>query len=443
MTTTFLPYLPDQSLLLPASLTEWLPEDHLAYFIGDAIDALDLDGFYARYAGDGRRRQPFEPRMMVKVLVYAYASGVFSSRKIALKLREDVAFRVLGANNFPAHRTVREFRQLHLQELSVLFVQVVRLAREAGLIRLGRLGIDGTKIRANASKHKAMSYGRMKAEEARLKNEIAELLKQAESTDTGEDAEHGPDGVGNELPDELKRRSERLKVIAAAKARLEQRQLQADTAEGRSRDDDGNTRGPTGRSCKRELGIPNDKDQENFTDPESRIMKTQEGFQQCYNGQAAVDEGSLLIVAADLSNNAPDNGQLLPMVTQTEVNTGMAPQMTLADAGYASEATFLELEQRQLAASVALGREDKKQRTIDPERSPATHRMAQWLKTADGQAHYRRRKTIPEPVFGWIKQALGFRRFSLRGLAAAQAEWNLVCVAVNLKRMHRLGWNPA
>lgn len=443
MPTTFLPYQPDQSLLLPASLTEWLPEDHLAYFIGDAVEAMNLDAFYGRYEGDGRRRQPFEPRMMVKVLVYAYASGVFSSRKIATRLQEDVAFRVLGANNFPAHRTIREFRQLHLQEFSALFVGVVKLAREAGLIKLGRLGIDGTKIRANASKRKAMSYGRMKEEEARLKNEIAQLLKQAEGTDRAEDAEHGPDRLGTELPEELKRRDDRLKVIQAAKARLEQRQLQADTEEGRSKDDDGNTRGPTGRSCTRELGIPKDKDQENFTDPQSRIMKTQEGFQQCYNGQAAVDEDSRLIVAADLSNNAPDNGQLLPMVEQTQANTGLSPEMTLADAGYASEAAFRELEARGLAASVALGREDKKQRQIDPERHPATQRMAQWLKTAEGKDHYRRRKTIPEPVFGWIKQALGFRRFSMRGLQAAKAEWHLICMAVNLKRMHRLGWSPA
>src|SRR3990167_8059917 len=171
-------------------------------------------------------------------------------------------------------------------------------------------------------------------------------------------------------------------------------------------------------------------------------MNTQEGFQQCYNGQAAVDEGSMLIVAADLSNNASDNGQLLPMVAHTQANTGIAPKMTLADTGYASEETFLELEQRRLVASVALGREDKKQRKLDPERSPATNRMALWLKTAEGQAHYRRRKTIPEPVFGWIKQALGFRRFSMRGLEAAKAEWNLVCAAVNLKRMHSLGWKP-
>lgn len=245
------------------------------------------------------------------------------------------------------------------------------------------------------------------------------------------------------MPEELKRRESRLKVIQAAKARLEARQRQADEAAGRSKDDDGNTRGPTGRSCKRELGVPAEKAQDNFTDPHSRIMNTQEGFQQCYNGQAAVDEGSQLIVAADLSNNASDNGELLPMLEQAQANTGLTPQMTLADTGYASEETFRELEVRGLAACVALGREDKQQRLVDGERYPATARMAQRLATPAGQAHYRRRKSIPEPVFGWIKQVLGFRRLSMRGLEAAQAEWKLICMAVNLKRMHRLGWTAA
>src|ERR1017187_71695 len=219
MPTTFLPYLPDQSLLLPASLTDWLPEDHLAYFISDSVDALGLDSFYARYEGDGRRRQPFDPHMMVKVLVYGYASGVFSSRKIARKLQEDVAFRGLGANTFPAHGTIREFRQLHLAELSALFVAVVKLAREAGLIKLGGLGVDGSKIKANASKHKAMSYGRMQQEEVRLQGESCELLRKAAATDAAEDAEHGADRAGTELPEELDRKEDRLKVIQAAKAR--------------------------------------------------------------------------------------------------------------------------------------------------------------------------------------------------------------------------------
>lgn len=440
MATTYRPYDPSQQLLLPPSLSDWLPEDHLAYFVSDAVDALDLGTFYARYEGDGRRRQPFEPSMMVKVLVYGYASGVYSSRKLAKRLQEDVAFRVLAANNFPAHRTIREFRQRHLTEFSTLFVAVVRLAREAGLITLGRVGVDGTKVRANASKRKAMSYGRMQDEEARLKAQIADLLRQAESTDVAEDEKYGADASGGELPEELRRREDRLRVIKAAKARLEDRQRQADEAAGRSQDDEGNTRGPTGRRCKRELGVPDAKAQDNFTDPQSRIMKTHEGYQQCYNGQAAVDEGSQLIIAADLTNNASDNGQLLPLLDQAEANTGGTPDMTLADTGYASEETFQELESRGLAACIALGREDKKQRAADPDRYPATARMAQRLATDDGKAHYRRRKAIPEPVFGWIKHPMGFRSFSLRGEFAAKAEWHLVCLATNLRRMHRLGW---
>lgn len=443
MPTSYRPYLPDQGLLLPTSLSEWLPEDHLAYFISDAVESMDLEAFHARYEGDGRRRQPFDPRMMVKVLIYGYASGVFSSRKIARKLMEDVAFRVLGANNFPAHRTIREFRQLHLAEFSALFVQVVKLAREAGLVKLGRLGIDGTKIKANASKRKAMSYGRMQDEEARLQREIAGLLKQAEALDRSEDAEQGSDGDDGGLPQELKRRADRLQVIQAAKARLEERQRQEDKADARCVHEDGRTRGMTGRRCLRPYGVPRGSDQENFTDPDSRIMNTDAGYQQCYNGQAAVDEGSQLIVAAELSNVAGDNGALLPMIEQAQRYTQLKPQMTLADTGYSGEANLRDLELRGLAACVALGREEKGQRAVDAGRYPATARMARWLNSPEGRAHYRRRKTIPEPVFGWIKQVLGFRTFSLRGLVAANAEWRLVCMAVNLKRMHRLGWTPA
>jgi transposase len=443
MPTSYRSYLPDQGLLLPTSLSEWLPEDHLAYFINDAVEAMDLDAFHARYEGDGRRRQPFDPRMMVKVLIYGYASGVFSSRKIARKLSEDVAFRVLSANNFPAHRTIREFRQLHLPEFCALFVQVVKLAREAGLVKLGRLGIDGTKIKANASKRKAMSYGRMRDEEARLEREIAGLLKQAEALDRSEDAQHGSEGDDGGLPQELKRRADRLKVIQAAKERLQERQRQEDKADARTIDEQGQTRGMTGRRCLRPFGEPPHSAQENFTDPDSRIMNTAAGYQQCYNGQIAVDEGSQLIVAAELSNVAGDNDALLPMIEQAQCHTQLIPQMTLADTGYSGEANLSELERRGLAACVALGREEQRQRAVDATRHPATARMAGWLRTPEGRAHYRRRKTIPEPVFGWIKQVLGFRSFSLRGLAAANAEWQMICLAVNLKRMHRLGWTPA
>jgi transposase len=446
MPATFRAYDPDQLLLLPASLRDWLPEGHLAFFVADAVDALDLQAFYARYEGDGRRRQPFAPSMMVKVLIYAYAVGVFSSRKIARRLEEDVAFRVLGAGNFPAHRTLREFRQLHLAEFTALFVQVVQLAREAGLVKLGRVGIDGTKVKANASKRKAMSYGRMGETAARLKTEVAELLRQAEAQDAAEDGQYGVERRGDELPTELARREQRLQVIQAAKARLEARQRAQDAQDGRRVDDDGNTRGPGGGACQRPFGVPEARAQDNFTDPDSRIMKTGDGFQQCYNAQAAVDEGSQLIVATALTNGAADNGQLLPMVEAVQDNTGALPAVTLADSGYASEATFVALEAleaRGLTAVVALGREGKTGRALDPERYPATQRMAERLATAEGRAHYRRRKVIPEPVFGWIKKVLGFRRFSVRGLTAVTGEWHLVCLAQNLKRLHRLGWAPA
>ncbi len=406
-----------------------MPEGHLAFFASDAVEALDLSAFYGRYEGDGRRRQPFEPAMLVKVLIYGYAVGVFSSRQLARRSEEDVAFRVLAAGNFPAHRTIREFRQLHQTEFAALFVQVVQLAREAGLVKLGRVGIDGTKVKANASKHKAMSYGRLRETEARLKSEIAELLRRAEAQDAAEDGQYGVERRGDELPAEL--------------ARREARQRAQDERDGRRVDDDGNTRGPGGKGCQRAFGVPAERAQENFTDPDSRIMKTGDGFQQCYNAQAAVDEGSQLIVATTVTNGAADQGQLVPLLDAVRNNTGAVPTLTLADSGYASEDTFAALEARELVAVVALGREGKASGAVDPERCPATQRMAERLATAEGQAHYRRRKVIPEPVFGWIKEVLGFRRFRVRGLTAVTGKWHLVCLAQNLKRLQRLGWVPA
>ncbi|MBD8528346.1 transposase [Pseudoxanthomonas sp. CAU 1598] len=310
-------------------------------------------------------------------------------------------------------------------------------------MKLGRLGIDGTKLRANASRHKAMSYGRMQSEEARLKSEIAALLKQAEAADVRDDRALGKDATGDELPAELRRRETRLATIQAAKARLEARQRALDKAAGRDPDDLDPPAKRRGPKFKREAGVPAEHAQDNFTDPESRIMKTAEGFQQCYNAQAAVDEGSQLIVAVDLNACAADVGQLLPMVKHSEANLGRRHAVVLADAGYASEDNFQALEAREQAACVALGRERKPARAIDPDEYPATRRMAEHLATEEGKADYRRRKVIPEPVFGWIKHVLGFRRLSMRGEKAAREEWNLMCLAVNLRRMHRLGWQPA
>ena len=435
MPTTFRPCAPDQSFLFPPSPRDWLPEGHLAFFVADTVAALDLQAFYTPYEGDGRRNQPFDPQMMVTVLLYAYATGTFSSRRIARKLEEDVAYRVLAAGNFPAHRTIAEFRQEHLASFEALFVQVVRIAREAGIVQLGTLAIDGTKLQASASKHKAMSDGRMLAQEQRLREEIAALTAQAEAVDVAEDAPHGQEVRGDELPAELQRRATRLATIQAAKARLEARQAEADRQQGRTPDD-----GRKGRGTKpftRDFGVPPDDAQDNFTDPESRIMKTSYGFDQCYNGQIAVDATSQMIVATSLTNCAADNGALLPLIDRVHATLGHDPAVVLADAGYKGEASFQTLETRHITAYISLGREGKTG-TAPPPAQEATQRMAARLASADGKDRYRWRKAIVEPVFGWIKEVLGFCRFSLRGEGKARGEWNVVCLALNLKRFHRI-----
>jgi transposase len=438
MATSYRAYDPDQVMLLPAALQDWLPKGHLAYFISDTVDALDLSAFYARYAGGGARNQPFHPAMMVKVLVYGYATGVFSSRKIERRLHEDLAFRMLAAGNFPKHRTLRDFRALHLQELSDLFVQVVKLARELGLVKLGTVAIDGTKVKANASRHKAMSYERMQQAEAELKAQIDALLQRAKRSDEAEADEPELD-----IPAEIERREKRLEAIAAARQRLEQRQREADTERGRSDDDDRRPRdgdgNPKGGRYQRDFGVPEPKAQENFTDPDSRIMKRAGGgFDPSYNAQTAVDDTAHIIVAAELGNNAADCGQLLPMLQAVKDNLGGLPKQGLADAGYRSEENFAKATRPEMELVVALGREGKQQAQVDAEAYPHTAAMAAKLQTKEGRAAYRRRKWIAEPPNGWIKNVLGFRQFSLRGLKKVQAEWKLVCLALNLRRMGAL-----
>ena len=435
MAANYLPYEPQQMLLLPESLQEWLPEGHLAHFISDAVDGLDLGAFHARYDKDGPRNQPFHPAMMVKVLVYGYATGVFSSRKIARKLHEDVAFRVLAARNFPAHRTIRDFRAFHLKELSELFVQVVRLAREMGLVKLGTIAVDGTKVKANASRHKAMSYAHMLKAEAELKAQIEALLNKARAADEAEKNEPELD-----IPAEIARRQDRLDAIAAARARLEQRQRDADLERGRSDDDDQKPRGQDGKPkpggrYKRPFGVPQDKDQDNFTDPDSRIMqRAGGGFDPAYNGQTAVDATAHIIVAAELINSASDVRELPAMVAAVKDTLGGYPDRTLADAGYRSEAVFEALTGC-TDLVVAIGREGKGHRAINEATLPLTAAMAAKMKTQEARDAYRRRKWLAEPPNGWIKNVLGFRQFSMRGLHRVQAEWKLVCLALNLRRM--------
>lgn len=426
MPASYLPYQPDQDFLLPPSMREWLPEGHLAYFISDTVDSLDLSALHARYERGGPRNQPFDPGMMVKVLIYGYATGVFSSRKIARKLHEDIAFRVLGAGNFPAHRTISDFRAFHLKELSDLFVQVVRLAREMGLVRLGTVAVDGTKVKANASRHKAMSYGHMLKAEAELRAQIASLLDRAKAADEAQKNEPELD-----VPAEIARREDRLQAIQEARARLEKRQREGERERGRHADDP-----PRGGRYKRPFGIPEDKAQENFTDPDSRIMKRAGGgFDASYNAQTAVDEAAHIVVAAELTNVGSDAAELPKMLASIKSNLGQAPRQVLADTGYRSEAVFEQLADSETEIVVSMGREGKQQVKFHHDRKPYSAAMATKVQSESGKQAYRKRKWIAEPPNGWIKNVMGFRQFSLRGLHRVQAEWKLVCLALNLRRM--------
>lgn len=428
----FHPYEPDQSLLLPPSLRDWLPDDHPVHFISDTVEELDLGAFLRKYEQreDGRGQLAYHPGLMLKVLIYAYSIGLFSSRRIAAAIEEQVALRYLTAGNFPSHRTIARFRLEHLDEFQALFVEVVRIAQASGMVKLGTLAVDGTKLKANASKHKAMSYARMKAEEEKLREEIQKITDLARHTDEAEDAEFGPDFRGDELPEELRRRKDRLAAIRAAKKRLEESQAEEDEKSGRGTGD----RGP---KLKRENGVPADTAQSNFTDPESRIMKTSTGaFEQCFNAQIAVDSAEQIIVAADVTACAADSGELLKMEAAAATNLGQHSKELLADAGYKSEANFVELEARGVQPFVSLGRGEALPDQV-AEDKPATRRMARRLRTKHGRRRYRLRKTVVEPVFGWIKQAVGFRGFLLRGIRKVKGEWALVCMAMNLRRMGR------
>ena len=322
MSKTYLPYDPDQQLLLPQALQEWLPDDHLAYFISDIVDQLDLSEITARYEQERRGGPPYNPRMMVKVLLYGYCIGVSSSRRIAQRLYEDIAFRVLAANNTPDFRTISDFRKDHLEALSGLFLQVLMLCCQAGLVKLGHVALDGTKVRANASKHQAMSYQRMKEKEGQLQGEVDELLRQAQEVDEEEDRRYGRDQRGDELPEELAFREGRLEKIREAMAAL--------AAEAQAAAEQAETEG------KAHPGVPEDQAQRNFTDPESRIMPAAGGkdFLQAYNCQAVVDHEHQVIVATRATNVASDKQQAVVMIGEAIANTGKVPREVSADAGY-------------------------------------------------------------------------------------------------------------
>jgi transposase len=451
----------NQTLMFPPSLHDWLPEGHLARFLLDVVSALDLSAIYMSYQEkDGRGQAAYAPEMMVRLLLYGYAKGVYSSRKIQTRTFEDVAFRYLSGDQHPDHATIAEFRKRHLEALSGLFTQALLLCSEAGLVKLGHVSIDGTKIKANAGKHKAMSYGRMNETEARLKQEIDALLAAAEKTDAEEDAQYGKGRHGEELPAELQRRESRLKKIGEAKAALEQ-EAKEKAAQGRAeaeqklaeREEEEQRTGKKKRGRKPEPpdpaeAKPDETAQRNFTDPESRIMPdgaNKGSFVQGYNAQIAVDSASQVIVAAEVTQETNDKKQLLPMIALIAANLGQKPEKVSADTGYFSEANVTDESVKNVDLYVATGR-DKHSSVVETSNDPPPadaspkETMREKLRTEAGRTVYKMRKAIVEPVFGQIKEQRGFRRFSLRGKLNVSREWKLVCAVSNLLKLFRAGW---
>jgi transposase len=430
MAKSYRPYRPDEDLLLPPSLREWLPENHLAYFVSDLVDSLDLSAMDAVYGNEKRGQPPYDPLMMTKLLIYSYCVGVFSSRRIQLRLAEDIAFRVLAAGNEPNFRTISDFRKIHLKALERLFEQVLQIALEAGAMKVGRVALDGTKMKANASKHKAMSYGRMQEKEKELRAEVKSLLAQAEAADVEDDAVHGRNRRGDELPEELQRRECRLKKIREAKRAVEERAKQKAATEQKVA----------------EQAKPGEKDQYNFTDPESRIMMGLDGFVQGYNAQAAVESTAQLIVGQTVTAAANDKEQLLPMLEKMEQQSGQRPEAILADSGYCSEKNLELLEAAaesgpRVTGYIATGKQKHGEyrqpcpRGPRPKDATRVERMKRKLQTKAGKAVYAARKTIVEPVFGQIKHVRGFRQFLLRGIEKVRAEWSLVCLTHNVLKL--------
>ena len=446
---TFRPFQPDQIFLVPPSLDEWLQQNHLARFIADVVDEhLDLSVFHADYK-EGRGAPPFDPRLMVRVLLFGYTTGVRSSRKLEEACWDKVAFRWLAGGEAPAYRAIAKFRKRHLSALGHLFVQALELCQAAGMVSLGKVALDGTKVRANASRRKAMSYARMTEKQKILAAEVSDLLAEAERIDKDEDAWFGKDNSGYGLPEELARREGRLAKITQAKAALEAEAAERAAAEAAERarvaGKDENTIAERAAAA-HDRAVPPPKAQRNFTDPESRIMKTADGsFAQCFNAQAVVDADHQVIIATDLNNCAADSQTFTPMMAQARRNTGRAPKQALADAGYCSEANLEDAakltEQDGTEFLIAPGRigHDENVEPAPRGRIPKDltlkQRMARKLRTQTGKADYARRKAIVEPVFGQIATLQG-KHVLLRGLDNARSEWDLLATCHNLRKLH-------
>jgi transposase len=448
MSKTYRSWDPDQTYLLPPSPSDWLPENDLVYFVLDTVHDLDLKAITRKYENsDGRGFPPYHPRMMVALLLYSYTQGVFSSRRIMKRCERDAAYRVIVHDDVPNFRTISDFRKLHLAELEGLFVQVLRLCQKAGLVKLGHVSLDGTKVKANASRHKAMSYGRMKEEEKRLQKEIRELLNRAEAVDAEEDEQYGTDHRGDELPEELSRRKDRLKKIREARKALEDEAKAAAEEERQRREEEDRQRGDElqkGRPRQDVRDVPDDKKQYNFSDPETSIMKANnKGFDQCGNAQAAVDRENQIILAADVTNEPNDKKQLKPMVQQTKKNIGRSQRIDKfsTDNGYYSEENVTWLDGQRIDGYIATGRLKHNEqvpphpRGRPPKGLTIKERMARKLRTKKGRETYAQRKWITEPVFGQIKRGMGFTQFLLNGIDKMRSEWRMVCMAHNLRKL--------
>lgn len=439
MSKTFREWNLDQGWLLPASLQDFVPARHVAHFVRETVRTeLDLGVIFASYS-EARGYPPYHPAMMVALLLYGYSRGVYSSRQLERACEERVDFMAVTGMNRPDFRTIAEFRRRHLEALGALFVQVLKLCRAAGLVQLGHVALDGTKLRANASKHKAMSYGRMREAEAKLRDEVTAWFARAEATDAEEDRRHGTER-GDELPDWVADKQRRLARLRQAKAALEA-EAKAPPASG----DDGP--GPStgmidhGRPKRAPDGGPPDRAQRNFTDPDSRLQKTRDGMIQGYNAQIAVDGAHQIIVAQQVQTNAADRGALAPLVKAIRRDLKAKPDELSADAGYCDEANLAFLAKRRIAAYLAPGRARHgsgdpvgKRRLRQRSRVAA---MATKLRRAGRRSRYRLRKQIVEPVFGQIKAARGFQQFFLRGLGKVREEWAMICTAHNLLKLAR------
>ena len=443
MSKSFRPWMIDQPLLLPAIVQDFVGADHLARFVlALVVEQLDLREIEGTY-GSARGQPPFDPAMMTALLLYAYCNGVYSSRRIAKAARERVDFMSIVGLDAPDFRTVSDFRKRHLKALAGLFAQVLKLCDRAGLTKLGHVALDGTKIRANASKHKAMSYERMAKRAAEFDAEVAQWMSAAEAADAQEDEAFGRDKSGEELPDWVADKKKRAEKIRAAKAELEAEAKAAAAAEARARAEAEEKRKAEGRKKPGKPAAPpseepDPKAQKNFTDPESRIMKTKDGFIQGYNAQAAVDATAQVIVAHGLDAKQSDQHQLTPITDAIEANLGRKPTQLSADAGYCSDANLAALEERKVDAYVAPGR--AKHASAGEGGGARIAAMREKIKAGGHASPYRLRKQLPEPVFGQIKQARGFRQFLLRGVEKVAAEWGLVCLAHNVLKLAQ-GWS--